>query len=76
MINNRSSTKPFFLQQFERKEKEASVQEEDINRQKNAENRRPDTDLQVVSSHLTSQSSLEHSQEPAAEPCSTLIRSD
>lgn len=41
--------KPSFLEYFEQKEKEASVQNDGVNRQNNADNRRPEGDLQVVS---------------------------
>lgn len=41
--------KPSFLEYFEQKEKEANVQNDGLNRQNNADNRRPEGDLQVVS---------------------------
>lgn len=43
-------TKPSFLQYFEQKEKEAGVQKDGVHRQTSADERRPEGDLQVVSS--------------------------
>uniref|UniRef100_H3CI16 non-specific serine/threonine protein kinase n=1 Tax=Tetraodon nigroviridis TaxID=99883 RepID=H3CI16_TETNG len=42
-------TKPSFLQYFEQKEKEAGVQKDGVHRQTSADERRPEGDLQVVS---------------------------